>query len=595
MKLKFSIGVLSVFFWSTLYSVSKTMDITNICSSPPTTNLPKITNFNTILANAYQGAFHINAGIQQHKQYTGVSYYGAYSYGGDPNSSAAFSFAPSENDEIRFFLSGFGGGFNNDDISSNSGGGIESITEYSIAKSDLSKAVGSRANYVDATRQQDWLGVFDPSLNLFETTNGAHIITNLYYHKATDYLYVLTERQYPSTPPRDNMLRIKHPKNLKKEHIEGYYQVGIPGELDKGSHVASWITDIPSEWQTSLNGKHVFGGGASFSILDRLPAGPTLFTGNLDTVSITNGEIAVNRLMDFDDKPGQQMGAYLHGSPNDWYSYEMYNCDRSSGTSCAEEITYAENITPWINDWWTVLSYASQGFIIPNTSTYVVIGTLQGKEKGSGYKAVSNWRNDCGGPCRIDGDDYYNYYWLFDLNEILNADKPYKIFPYEYGTLNFLDPFLNKEGRRASILNASFDLSTGRLAIIMQETGGNRTPTNDALIFQQDSWMENTTLSTTLSIDNVATISSAINKTYTINYSNLYPSQNQLTITSNTTTTEKIYLTVYDIEGRLLISKNLKLANSVTLNLDELTSGMYILKIINESNTFMRTKKIVIN
>ncbi len=453
-------------------------------------SLPLVKDFNQVLENAYQGAFHIPAAKQQHKQYPAVTSYGAVNYISDPNRSASFAFAPSEDDEIRFFLGGFGGGFNNASVDGNNGGGIESITEFTISRSDLSKGTpGDRTGYVDAVRKQDWLGVFDPSLNLMKSTGGSHIVTGMYYNRNDDYLYINTEVEYPGLYPMDNLLRIKNPDKLHKDNIEGYYQMRVGAEVGKGSHTASWIADIPKGWQNKLGGKHLMGGGGSFSILDRLPCGPTLFTGDFDAITEKSGDVSLNRLMDFDDKPGEQLGAYLHGSPQNWYNYEMYNCDRTAGYNCGQAITHDEYIVPWINDWWTVITAACHGFIIPNTRTYVVLGRYQGKE-GFGYKLVSDYKQDCGGPCRQFEDDYYNQYWLFDLDEILRADEPFLVFPYEYGRITFLDSFLDRKGMRASILNAGFDIHTGQLAIILSKMEGEYAPTNDALIFQDDAWVD---------------------------------------------------------------------------------------------------------
>ena len=444
-------------------------------------NLPLLTDFNQALENSYKGAFHIPKEGQQHKQYPDVPDYGSISYGGNPNSSAGFAFGPSQDGYNNFFISGFGGAYEEDGIDNENGGLIESVSEYSIEEGSLYLDVpGNRSGYSSAVRKQDWLGVFDPQLNLYKTTTGANVLTGMYYNSASEYLYMTTDREYPNFDPRDNMIRISNPSKLETQNIEGYYQMQVGNETAYGSHVSSWVAEIPEEWRTVLGGKHLMGGGGSFSIISRLPVGPTLFTGNLDSLG-NNGEVNLTRWMDFSDNQGEQFGAYLHGSPPHWYNYELFNCDRAAGYDCGQDLTDAQFITPWINDWWTILSYACQGFIMPGTRTYVVIGTYEGIE-GTGYKAVSDFRDDCGGPCRIVENDYYNQYWLFDLKDIVHAENPYKVFPYEYGRITFLDPFLNQYNIRASILNAGYELSSNRLAVIMAEMEGLE-PTNDCLIF----------------------------------------------------------------------------------------------------------------
>jgi hypothetical protein len=39
----------------------------------------------------------------------------------------------------------------------------------------------------------------------------------------------------------------------------------------------------------------------------------------------------------------------------------------------------------------------------------------------------------CGGPCPYDPSDWYNYYWLYDVEDIANADNPWEPQPYAYG------------------------------------------------------------------------------------------------------------------------------------------------------------------
>jgi hypothetical protein len=41
--------------------------------------------------------------------------------------------------------------------------------------------------------------------------------------------------------------------------------------------------------------------------------------------------------------------------------------------------------------------------------------------------------NECGGPCPYEPNDWYNYYWLYDVEEIANAANPWEPKPYAYG------------------------------------------------------------------------------------------------------------------------------------------------------------------
>jgi len=59
---------------------------------------------------------------------------------------------------------------------------------------------------------------------------------------------------------------------------------------------------------------------------------------------------------------------------------------------------------------------------------------------GIGYKPTQSDGNVCGGPCPYDADDYYNYYWLWDVNDLLAVKNgtlnPHDVRPYDYGVFN---------------------------------------------------------------------------------------------------------------------------------------------------------------
>ena len=67
------------------------------------------------------------------------------------------------------------------------------------------------------------------------------------------------------------------------------------------------------------------------------------------------------------------------------------------------------------NNLWTELSAAHYGFIIPNTSSYLVIGKSGGHNSGIGYKITQDNGRECGGPCSVKAGDSYNYFWFFSF------------------------------------------------------------------------------------------------------------------------------------------------------------------------------------
>ena len=70
---------------------------------------------------------------------------------------------------------------------------------------------------------------------------------------------------------------------------------------------------------------------------------------------------------------------------------------------------------------WTHLSQARFGFIVPGTSTYATFGSSGGHQSGVGYKLERPNANPCGGYCPQDPSDQYNYYWLWDMKDLLKA------------------------------------------------------------------------------------------------------------------------------------------------------------------------------
>ena len=116
---------------------------------------------------------------------------------------------------------------------------------------------------------------------------------------------------------------------------------------------------------------------------------------------------------------------------------------------------------------WNIKSRGRYGFIVPGTSTFAVLGSSAGLESGIGYKAMQDDGNVCGGPCPYGAEDSYNYYWLFDVEEILGADEVHDPRPYDYGIWSV--PF-DAEGQH-QIVGATFDPEEGVLYVALDGAG----------------------------------------------------------------------------------------------------------------------------
>ncbi len=212
----------------------------------------------------------------------------------------------------------------------------------------------------------------------------------------------------------DTSVVFQDANNLANGAITGPYQ------LNGAAHAAGWLSEVPLEWQALLGGTHISGGQSGTSINSRLSVGPSAFAINpADTYfKKESGEIDSTRLLDFPLK-------------NLLYNKELYGPGPITDVNA---ITYNENGK---NDLWTIVSGAGYGFIAPNSSTYVTLGKSGGHESGLGYKATQIDGHLCSGPCAYDPADYYSYFWLWDVNDLLKVKSgelnSYDVRPYDYG------------------------------------------------------------------------------------------------------------------------------------------------------------------
>lgn len=218
---------------------------------------------------------------------------------------------------------------------------------------------------------------------------------------------------------------IRDPDNIAGSVIDGFFEYD-----GKSGHTSGWLSAIPSEWQGTLGGTHITGQSSGIPIIGRTSVGPSAFSFNIAdvaTTSATQGTIATTRLLDFSlDNP--------------------LNSDLSN--------------TSMTNDLWTHLSRATYGFIPPGTRTYVTLGYSGGHKTGICYKCEQDNGEVCGGYCTPEVSDNYFYYWLWDLNELVNVKNgkinSYAVRPYEYGQFpTVYDSF--------RIGGGTFDSETGRL------------------------------------------------------------------------------------------------------------------------------------
>ena len=227
---------------------------------------------------------------------------------------------------------------------------------------------------------------------------------------------------------------VRDANNLAGAKVDGFFT------LRGHAHSAGWMSKLPSKWKGVFSASYLNGYAPNYAINSRLSMGPTAFVSNIDIfagIDEPGGLIPTRSLMDSSIK---------HPMVQDSYN--------KSGE----------------NRIWTEISEAFYGFIIPNTNYYLVIGNSGGHESKIGYKITQSNGKKCGGPCAFDHKDYYNFYWVFDVNDFVavrdGKKKSYELLPIKYGKLQL--PFAPGDNTR-NIIGADFDEKTGNLYIMLKD------------------------------------------------------------------------------------------------------------------------------
>ena len=231
--------------------------------------------------------------------------------------------------------------------------------------------------------------------------DGQDYITGLHF----DYgrLIINTMKYYDAAAKAKNTtLVINDANNLKNVHNLEFYQ------LEFGARASGWISPIPREWQKTLNADFIVGNGNGRPINSRLSIGPSALGVNLRNI----------------------INADLNDSKIETTPYQLF----SLKNPLVEDISNS-NLN---NKILTELSRPAYGFIVPGTSTYMLVGRSSGHKSGIGYK-LERKDSTCPGFCPNDPDDEYNYYWLFDVREWIEVLSGrlnyYEVKPYSYGVL----------------------------------------------------------------------------------------------------------------------------------------------------------------
>lgn len=235
---------------------------------------------------------------------------------------------------------------------------------------------------------------------------------------------------------------------LSSAGFRGYF------DMPNRQHAGGWLTPIPASRQAAFGGTHLFGFSMSQTraILTKYSIGPSAYVYDANasnsifgSTPLSNGSTLTAPIaMDFDISHGLTPQANLG----------------NAGTT------------------WTYCSGGQIGFIVPGTKTYMVLGISAGHASGSDYFDPAPYDASFKGYGPNDPADIYNYYWLFNVDDMLAAKngtiQVYDPDPYEQGQLSL--QFAGSPGWTTykRLGGAFFDLETSRLYITLARADGSQ-------------------------------------------------------------------------------------------------------------------------
>lgn len=252
--------------------------------------------------------------------------------------------------------------------------------------------------------------------------------------------------------------------NLRSTVLDGFFEFG--GK----AHGILWISPIPLGWQKHFGGDYLSGSSTAMPVSGRSSNGPSAFVFNSADIINTQktfGAVETTGVLDF------SLVHTMADTDAGWLPFSVwggdmeYNYSGEKPPGDAFPLVYDKNLVG-NNNLWTNGSSAYYGLIVPGTRTYAVFGNSSMHQSGGGYKITQKSGYHCGGPCPYDPDDQYNYYWFFDVNDLVKVKngkkQPYEVKPYSYGL--FKTPFdtisdPNVGSYKVFISGGSYDAKNG--------------------------------------------------------------------------------------------------------------------------------------
>jgi hypothetical protein len=259
-----------------------------------------------------------------------------------------------------------------------------SIAEFAIPAS-LSFET-NRSSIPNATALQPWSKILQSEV--------ADRVNGFLYHDGD--LLVTCERKYDTTKTPRTLMRFD-PDDI----AAGYTMLQLQGKALSSGYMGV----IPSNLQTLMGGDtHFSGWGDVYSINGRYSIGASIYSFNADDTVSAAEDTAIAT------------------TPHASFPH-------------SEGATLRDNVPAGIAEGalWGDVSECRGAFIIPNTSILMIVGRHGGSHTGVGYKITQDNGNVCGGPCSYGAADNYNYFWLYDLNEVVAAGSYVDAVPFSFG------------------------------------------------------------------------------------------------------------------------------------------------------------------
>lgn len=175
-------------------------------------------------------------------------------------------------------------------------------------------------------------------------------------------------------------------------------------QLQGKAQAAGYMSKIPDNLTSVLGGNYLTGWASNWSITGRYSQGPSLHVFNPQD-SLDNAlTVPSTSIQNYPMIHGKMLVDGANNTAND-------------------------NVSPI----WGPMSRAFYGFIVPDTSIFMVVGRHAGLHSWIGYKGRNITGKYKDGSFVYNPSDVYNYFWLFDINEMLETPNTYDVKPFSYG------------------------------------------------------------------------------------------------------------------------------------------------------------------